>query len=130
MRRCWTRRESAAPARLRWMGPLADVRFFVVMSRGRKIEPGQYRLRFTAWAADVTTLVTRYDVSDDGLPAQIIADGTPLLRGPVMLLEDGRPLRGTMTKRPESADVVPPWESQFDGESCSVRLSARCEYDG
>lgn len=78
----------------------------------------------------LSTRMTRYALSGDGLPAQIVADGTPLLTGPCRFLEDGSPLPGAALTVSAAHPTDAQWQGVFHGKSCDVRMDCRAEYDG
>ena len=75
----------------------------------------------------VETRMTRYELSPDGLPAQIYAAGEPLLAAPIQLLEDGHPLTGKIIEQAPSRDVEATWRAEFGGR---LTMDCRVEYDG
>jgi hypothetical protein len=79
---------------------------------------------------EIATRMTRYQIGADGLPAQIWAAGTPLLTGPVQLLEDAAAVAGTTAGLgPATANEVA-WEASFPLSAGVARLRCRTEFDG
>ena len=78
----------------------------------------------------VATRMTAYTLGDDGLPAQIRADGEDILAAPFHLTEDDQPLAGKMAALGPSRDVDADWESAFSGKTCDIAVKCRAEYDG
>lgn len=78
----------------------------------------------------LTTRMTRYELGVDGLPVQIIADGSDLLRRPMVLLEAGQPLQGEEFKLEHATAVEAAWSCRWKGRTCNVAGRFRLEYDG
>ena len=76
------------------------------------------------------TLMTEYQLGDNGLPAAIIAKGENLLARPVQLLEDGKPMKANDLTVGNSQDVEAEWSVRFAGRTCDVALKGRIEFDG
>lgn len=78
----------------------------------------------------ISTRMTRYELGDDGLPAQIWAAGEPLLTGPVRILEETKAVTGTTPglRKPTANDVA--WEASFALSAGVARLRCRTEFDG
>ena len=78
----------------------------------------------------LATRMSTYVLGDDGLPAQILADGVELLAAPCRLLEDGAPVQGQSAPPGPSRDVEADWAARFAGRTADLALRCRLEYDG
>ena len=78
----------------------------------------------------LSTLMTQYELGPNGLPAAIVAKGENVLAGPIRLLEDGKPMKAAGLAVGDSEDVQANWSVQFQGETCTVTLNGRIEFDG
>ena len=78
----------------------------------------------------VSTRMTRYLLADDGLPAQIWADGEPMLAEPAYFAENGTRLSGAITEMPAAKPMEARWTSEFSGKTCKIRAEFTVEFDG
>ena len=76
------------------------------------------------------TLMTQYQLGENGLPAAIIAKGENLLARPVQLLEEGKPMKAQDLTIGASQDAEADWSVRFEGKTCDVTLNGRIEFDG
>lgn len=78
----------------------------------------------------IETLMTTYHLGDDGLPRRIVAKGQDLLHGPMIMTEDGIPMRSTGVIMGERHPGEVSWISRFSGRTCAVEIHNRVEFDG
>lgn len=78
----------------------------------------------------LATRMTRYQLGDDGLPQQIVADGCDLLAAPVSLLEAGEAMKSGGWKLERANEVAVSWKTRLFGKTCDVDAFFTIEYDG
>jgi hypothetical protein len=76
------------------------------------------------------TLMTQYELGENGLPAAIIAKGENVLQSPIRLLEDGKPMKASGLTIGDSENVQAEWTVSFRGATCTAELTGRIEFDG
>lgn len=79
---------------------------------------------------ELRTRMTRYLLGTDGLPQEIHADGVNILQAPFQILEDGKPLTGTLAAAPQGKEIEANWTAAFTGSTVDVGMACRLEYDG
>lgn len=78
----------------------------------------------------LSTRMTRYVLGDNGLPAEIYADGVNILAAPMELREDGTPMAGTLSPLGPGKGAEAQWTARFAGKTADVDVQCRLEYDG
>jgi len=77
------------------------------------------------------TRMTTYELTESGMPAQVIADGEAMLMRPIELLEAGEPLRIEKTMSiTHRDDREVQWSSTLEGKTCRVTVRFTLDYDG
>ncbi len=84
----------------------------------------------TADGKTLSTRMTRYSFGADGLPAEIFADGVNILKEPLQILEDGKPLAGKIVSPLIAKEMDASWSAAFAGSTCDIAMQCRAEYDG
>ena len=79
---------------------------------------------------EAVTRMTKYVISSDGLPEQIIADGQNILAGAMRVEEAGTALKGTQWKFEQTTATQASWSARLIGVSCDVVGTFTLEYDG
>ena len=79
---------------------------------------------------DFSTRMTSYRLAQNGLPAQIVADGKELLAEPVRFSQNGENMEAEDYSMTETTPTKARWVTVLRGPSADVKMSCRMEYDG